>query len=356
MSLEKENIKDAEEHIEKEEDNEDKFIKKEFDFMRDKYDIFEKIGEGTFSSVYKGICKNSGMKVAIKAIVRTSSQTRILEELKVLQQLGGENFCIPLIDVQKEDDKVMAVFPLVKGKDFKEFLTNATNRDVQYYMHCLLKAVAHMHSHNLMHRDIKPSNFLYNMDDQFGFLVDFGLAQKAGHHAPEPAKKPPVVFFNTAVKPGRPPGYYENDRRPNMKAPRAGTRGFRAPEVLFKSSYQTTAIDVWSVGVVFLCILTMNYPFFLSTDDIDALVELAQIFGHAEMRKTAKLHGRSWKCNIESIKEERTSFRELVDKFNSDGFVSDEAVDLLTQLLELNPKKRISAEDALKHKFFNING
>jgi cell division control protein 7 len=68
-----------------------------------------------------------------------------------------------------------------------------------------------------------------------------------------------------------------------MQAPRAGTRGFRAPEVLLKYPYQTVAIDIWSAGIVFLCMLSMRYPFFNSPDDLSALAEIGAICGTKEI-------------------------------------------------------------------------
>jgi cell division control protein 7 len=77
-----------------------------------------------------------------------------------------------------------------------------------------------------------------------------------------------------------------------MQAPRAGTRGFRAPEVLLKYPYQTVAIDIWSAGIIFLCILSMRYPFFNSPDDLSALAEIGALCGSREVREVALLLGR----------------------------------------------------------------
>ena len=137
-----------------------------------------------------------------------------------------------------------------------------------------------------------------------------------------------------------------------MKAPRAGTRGFRAPEVLFKFANQTKSIDIWSVGIIFLTILTGQYPFFISMEDIDGLVEIALIFGHCEMRKAAKFYGRIWKCNVPSVKEERTSFETIINKFNPYSNPSKESLDLLNRMLDLNCETRITAAEALNHPYF----
>ena len=64
-----------------------------------------------------------------------------------------------------------------------------------------------------------------------------------------------------------------------MDAPRGGTSGFRAPEVLFRYLYQTTAVDIWASGVVMLCILSKCYPFFNSSTDLVSLAEIMTVFG-----------------------------------------------------------------------------
>lgn len=118
-------------------------------------------------------------------------------------------------------------------------------------------------------------------------------------------------------------GFKRDDARPGAKANRAGTRGFRAPEVLLKCPDQTggkcnrsscnstrennaadvlpfyylfclPAIDIWSVGITLLCFLTRRFPFFNSNDDTDALMEISTIFGRQKLEKSAALHSKSF--------------------------------------------------------------
>ena len=79
-----------------------------------------------------------------------------------------------------------------------------------------------------------------------------------------------------------------------MRASRAGTRGYRAPEVLFKYPFQTSLIDIWSAGVIMLGLITRRFPIFQSNDDHDAIVELAYIFGKEAMRNSAHLYGKNY--------------------------------------------------------------
>jgi cell division control protein 7 len=64
---------------------------------------------------------------------------------------------------------------------------------------------------------------------------------------------------------------------------------------LFKVSQQTTALDIWSAGVILLSLLTKQFPFFNSTDDQDSIVELACLFGNQEMAQVAQ---RFSKCRV----------------------------------------------------------
>ena len=76
--------------------------------------------------------------------------------------------------------------------------------------------------------------------------------------------------------------------RPAIRgASRAGTRGFRAPEVLLRVVQQTTSVDIWSAGVILLCLLSRRYPFFNSNTDTEALLEIATIYGKKNMERVA---------------------------------------------------------------------
>ncbi|CAM9822794.1 unnamed protein product [Lampetra planeri] len=85
--------------------------------------------------------------------------------------------------------------------------------------------------------------------------------------------------------------------RSPQPSPRAGTPGFRAPEVLLKWPYQTTAIDIWSTGIIFLCLLSGRYPFFKTSDDLTALAQIIALRGSAEVAAAAKACGKMMICS-----------------------------------------------------------
>ncbi|KAM3163095.1 Protein kinase domain-containing protein [Lachancea thermotolerans] len=310
-----------------------------------RYKLLDKIGEGTFSSVYKaedltGSVTNShanhfwnsdGKKryVALKRIYVTSSPQRIYNELNLLYMLCGSTRVAPLCDALRHQDQVIAVLPWYPHEEFRNFYRDLPIKGIKKYMSELLQALSFVHSKGIIHRDIKPTNFLYSPQIGRGVLVDFGLAEleqqpprdientkdvrsleqfcpcyivdletqsanqltsksaSKGKHALHPSTLP----NNTSALVDLTKGYPKYETRRNKRANRAGTRGFRAPEVLMKCSHQTTKIDIWSVGVILLSFLSRRFPMFQSLDDTDSLLELCCVFGWKRMKKCAALHG-----------------------------------------------------------------
>ncbi|KAK4509106.1 uncharacterized protein ATC70_007456 [Mucor velutinosus] len=154
-------------------------------------------------------------------------------------------------------------------------------------------------------------------------------------------------------------GFYRNDPRLTIKANRAGTRGFRAPEILLRVTHQTCAIDIWAAGVILLCFLTNTYPFFLSNDEADALIELSHVYGTERIQECAKLHNRHFETNI-YLPKAKLPWLHLIEILNKEKMQTwpqkdlDDAVMLLRRTMELDPNKRITAEEALKMDFLQV--
>lgn len=361
------------------------------------YKVLQKIGEGTFSSVYlakpiskKLISKGIKTTVALKRIYVTSSPQRIHNELNLLYNLRGHPNVAPLIDVLRYEDQVIAVLPYYEHADFRDFYRDLPLAGIKKYMYDLFRALRFIHKKNIMHRDIKPTNFLYNPLTRRGILVDFGLAET---YIENTTSQCPCLYggytSNALIRlnnesPFPKNGYLKDDQRPGRRANRAGTRGFRAPEVLFKCNNQSEKIDIWSAGVMLLTLLSRRFPFFNSTDDIEAIIEITSIFGIKEMRKVALLHGLEFNCNVPRIRE-AISFEALIsnavlmDCKEGDTFAEDspawellsaidkrgeiqnnlvgkeykEAIDVLKKTMMLNPFKRFDARKILKMPFFD---
>lgn len=363
--------------------------------LQSNYDIIDKIGEGTFSTVYKAsdikgkvISKynthfwpqsNGSKYVALKKIYVTSSPQRIYNELNLLYLLNGCNRVAPLCDASRVRDQVIAVLPFYPHEEFRNFYRDLPIKGIKMYIWELLQALSFVHSHGIIHRDVKPTNFLYNPELGKGVLVDFGLAetqvdyqethqlhikqlqQQTEDGNPDRVltlkdyrtqeqfcpctmrefstssvipqygsmitiQNGKVVHLNTINGIDLTKGYPKNETRRVKRANRAGTRGFRAPEVLMKCGSQTTKIDIWSVGVILLSLLARRFPMFQSLDDTDSLLELCAVFGWKTLRKCAALHGLGFDISgLQYIREEgyphglKDFVYELLDKESSTG-------------------------------------
>lgn len=463
-------------------------------YIRSNYKLIDKIGEGTFSTVYKAqdinhkVIKkyfshfwsstgNSNKYVALKKIYVTSSPQRIYNELNLLYILtGGSNHVAPLCDAARVKDQVIAVLPYYPHEEFRNFYRDLPIKGIKTYIYELLNALKFVHSKGIIHRDVKPTNFLFNPELGRGVLVDFGLAEtqldypsvisspttaaaatttsstttqsssshnstierfseqfcpcimrdlnnnsissieaSIAHHqgGMVTIQNGKLVHLNNVQGVDLTKGYPKNETRRIKRANRAGTRGFRAPEVLMKCGSQTTKIDIWSVGVILLSLLSRRFPMFQSLDDTDSLLELCAVFGWKTLRKCASLHGLGFavnglhhireepypnglkefvyellkkECDVGTFPEYSVAFetyqfleQDLHDRVSiepqlpvdviSDG--NDEVAyslkqyqeeiwtdhywcfQLLEQCFEMDPQKRSSADELLKNAFFN---
>ncbi|KAH8377018.1 hypothetical protein KR093_002769, partial [Drosophila rubida] len=188
-----------------------------------------------------------------------------------------------------------------------------------------------------------------------------------------------------------------NSSRKEMHASRAGTPGYRPPEVLLRYPYQTTAVDVWAAGVIMLSMLSSLHPFFKAPNDCAALSEIMNLFGDLQVRKTAFMLDRlvliTQKVTALDLRRVCMRFRyanhflspemqrrhrrsdgstelcrlceqctfncickhscHTVESYADLDMFPHHAYDLLARLLEVNPQKRITADEALKHPFFS---
>lgn len=144
------------------------------------------------------------------------------------------------------------------------------------------------------------------------------------------------------------------DSRETMRARRGGTRGYRAPEVLWKMENQTSAIDIWSAGMIFLTLLSKQNPFLSGKDDLTDLYEIGCIVGRERLQFEALMCGKFIALPDNGQKE--CTIKELVEKLNPsihDMKVPESAFDLLEKMLDPSPRKRISAKKCLEHPYFS---
>ncbi|KAM3865989.1 cell division cycle 7-related protein kinase [Diretmus argenteus] len=141
--------------------------------------IIDKIGEGTFSSVYLGEAQtlDGRDRFALKHLIPTSHPVRIAAELQCLTVAGGRENVMGVRYCFKKDDHAVIVMPYMQHQAIVDIIGSLSFEEVRHYIYHLLKALKHIHQFGIIHRDIKPNNFLYDRHSKTYALVDFGLAQ-----------------------------------------------------------------------------------------------------------------------------------------------------------------------------------
>lgn len=151
--------------------------------------------------------------------------------------------------------------------------------------------------------------------------------------------------------------------KPELNVPRAGTPGFRAPEILLRCQNQSTKIDIWSTGVIFASLLSGRYPFFRCMDDMTCLAEIITLIGSSRVKRAANALGKTLlisqkraPMDLKTVCEKlRNSLRQsttATENHIEDFRAPNSAYDLLSHLLDPNPFTRFSASEALTHPFF----
>ncbi|KAK7064358.1 kinase-like protein [Favolaschia claudopus] len=397
--------------------------------LTEDYKLVDRLGTGTFSSVYKAldlgyqdkwdnapwlgrhppsssahyqsVPQPEGTKifVAIKRIYVTSNPERIRNEISILADCRGCRHVSQLITAFRHEDQVVAIMPYHRNEDFREFYRTLTMPGIKAYLRSMFRALCDIHARQIIHRDVKPANFLFDPRTGQGILCDFGLAcritsspkqiQGACFHTAASLEYPHGRLFSRKDYDSAPRikekqksaransnsnsdkvGYLANDNRPISKANRAGTRGFRAPEVLLKCSEQTGG----------MYILLWKFPLFQCSDDNEALMEIACILGKKKMEIVATLHSRTFATNVPSVTDGGMSWHSFVTKQNPDlytppkpnpehyphnqtNYAADDTVisdclppassssPLLQGLLEPEAYKRLTPREALAHEF-----
>mmetsp|Transcript_576 Transcript_576/g.1145 ORF Transcript_576/g.1145 Transcript_576/m.1145 type:complete len:426 (-) Transcript_576:289-1566(-) len=295
----------------------------------DRYHLKQVIGEGAYGMVCSAEDRaNDNRVVAIKRILKVMSSrpmaVRILRELKFLRLLSGHENIIGVLDVlvpsrRKFDDTFVVLEHM--PADLRRLMKKTTLSEdhIKYFAFQILRGVAYLHAAKVFHRDLKPDNILINNKCELK-ICDFGLARAAFEGNQD------QVFFTDYV----------------------ATRWYRAPELITsRISNYSTAIDMWSVGCIFAEILSKGKPLFPGNNVDEQFALILEVTGRPSDNAVAQLRHSDARNFLESLPQgPRRPLREI---FRDSPPL---AVDLLQQLLEFDPDRRISAAEALRHEYF----
>ncbi|XP_072559648.1 calcium/calmodulin-dependent protein kinase type II subunit gamma-like isoform X5 [Paramormyrops kingsleyae] len=258
----------------------------------DEYQLYEELGKGAFSVVRRCVKKSTGQEYAAKIIntkkLSARDHQKLEREARICRLLKHPNI-VRLHDSIAEEGFHYLVFDLVTGGElFEDIVAREyySEADASQCINQILESVNHIHQHDIVHRDLKPENLL--------------LASKMKGAAVK------LADFGLAIE-------VQGDQQAWFGF--AGTPGYLSPEVLRKDPYGKP-VDIWACGVI-LYILLVGYPPFWDEDQ-------------------HKLY--------QQIKAGAYDFPS--PEWDT---VTPEAKNLINQMLTINPAKRITAEQALKH-------
>ncbi|ODV89499.1 hypothetical protein CANCADRAFT_140099 [Tortispora caseinolytica NRRL Y-17796] len=279
----------------------------------------EKLGEGTYATVYKGRNRATGELVALKEInldAEEGTPSTAIREISLMKELKHENI-VALYDVIHTDNKLNLVFEHM-DRDLKKYMdANGNNGALDYnttksFMYQLLRGIKFCHDNRVLHRDLKPQNLLIDSKGRLK-LADFGLARAFGI---------PVNTFSNEVV----------------------TLWYRAPDVLLGSRTYSTSIDMWSAGCIMAEMFT-GKPLFPGANNEDQLQLIFKLLGTPDERTWPQVVDLpNWHTNFAHYQAQ-----DLRTVFPNIDLV---CLYLLSMILQLRPDQRISARAALAHEWF----
>ncbi|KAG1672666.1 Phosphorylase b kinase gamma catalytic chain, skeletal muscle/heart isoform [Nymphon striatum] len=268
-----------------------------------KYEPKEVLGIGVSSTVRRCIEKDTGLEYAVKIIDLTQDsgnpetiRRETLSEISILRSVAGHPYIVSLHDVYESETFIFLVFELCKNGELFDYLTTVvtfSEKRTRIIMKQLFEVITYIHQKNIVHRDIKPENIL--LDDSYNVKVtDFGFAKVL----------------------------HEDEKLIEL----CGTPGYLAPELLKVSMYDDVPgygieIDIWACGVIMYTLLVGCPPFW-------------------HRRQVIMMR------NIMAGKYQFSS-----PEWDN---ITDESKDLISKLLIVEPRKRLTASQALKHAFFQV--
>ncbi|XP_014299979.1 cyclin-dependent kinase 4 isoform X2 [Microplitis demolitor] len=299
------------------------------------YQELSLIGDGAYGTVYKAKDLSSGQVVALKKVrvplTEDGLPTSTLREIAGLKQL--ERFehpnIVKLLDVcqgnylqlpssAKQTEilnrglTLWLVFEHV-DQDLASFISvcppgGLSSQLIKQMSKEILLGVDFLHSHRIIHRDLKPQNLLVTREGKIK-IADFGLAKT-----------------------------YDFEMRLTSVVV---TLWYRAPEVLLGCPY-ATPVDIWSVGCI-LAELNRLAPLFPGTSEGDELDRIFQVLGTPSQEEWPKNVSLSWTAFPQRYP---MPLKNIIPQINSDG------LELIANMLTFNPHVRLTAAQALQHRYF----
>ncbi|XP_077066409.1 calcium/calmodulin-dependent protein kinase 1Db isoform X2 [Siphateles boraxobius] len=265
--------------------------KKQVDDIRKIFELKEILGTGAFSEVVLAQEKATGDMYAMKCIPKKAlrgKESGIENEIAVLRKVKHENI-VALEDIYESPSHLYLIMQLVSGGELFDRIVERgfyTEQDASALIKQVLDAVNYLHSLGIVHRDLKPENLLY--------------------FNPNEESKIMISDFGLSKM---------EDATNDIMSTACGTPGYVAPEVLAQKPY-SKAVDCWSIGVI-AYILLCGYPPFYDENDSKLFEQI--------LRAEFEFDSPYW------------------------DDISDSAKDFISNLMQKDPEKRLTCDEALLH-------
>lgn len=293
------------------------------------YEPLNFIDEGAYGLVFRARDRQTGRIYALKQVKLDNPSKHgfpvtSLREISTLLSLSHPNIvAVREVVVGTTTDNIYIVMEYATA-DLHSLLARLSRpydaAEVKTMLLQLVRGVAYLHGKWVVHRDLKPSNLLLTAKGVLK-VCDFGLAR---HYADPLEKYTPCVV----------------------------TLWYRAPELLMADPLYSTAVDMWSVGCIFAELL-LGRSLFQGKGELDQLAKIVDVLGAPGEHNW---NGYDKLPNARRLKFRSQSFSKLrlvVKDGAGSARISEQGLDLIEQMLRYDPKKRISAEAALKHPYFD---
>ncbi|PVZ96478.1 hypothetical protein BB558_007639 [Smittium angustum] len=285
------------------------------------YEKLNRIEEGTYGIVYRARDIQTGEIVALKHLKLANEKNGFpitsLREIYTLLLAKHPN----IVNVREivSGSSLNSIYLVMDyiDHDLKALITDMPSvflqSEIKTLMLQLLSAVGFLHENWIVHRDLKTSNLLMN---NFGEIkvADFGLARKYGS---------PLGPMTQLVV----------------------TLWYRAPELLFGEKEYSTAVDMWSIGCIFAELIDKE-PLFPGRGEIDQISKIFSLLGTPNENTWPQFSSLPNAKMFTFANQPRSKLREKFINLTQNG------IDLLSRMLEYNPKTRITAQEALDHPYF----
>jgi serine/threonine protein kinase len=308
----------------------------------DKYTLGKPLGEGAYGDVRIAYNNDTGDRVAIKTLkdkVKDIDSFMVQPEVHALRALSHPNLVRCIECILDTSNTAHLVFELMTDGNLESHCRARTTcfseADIAAIAYQVLSAIAHVHSRNFLHRDIKPENI----------LLSFPRIRDASHPAKNQSVPPPPIVKLADF------GLAKNVQNGSNTRPNTGyvaTRWYRAPEQLLRIHNGAPA-DVWGAGVTLAELVRLGTPLFPGKDENDQLRLIFSIRGHpavAGWHNGAKATARAAPHMPRVTQTSLASF--LPD-------ATAPVLQLIDDLLQLDPAARPSAADAMTYPIFQMH-